>query len=36
MNPWPTNENDAGQILAAAFSVLLDVCVGEGCLCYKT
>jgi hypothetical protein len=27
MNPWPTNGNDTGQILAAAFSVLLDVCV---------
>jgi len=30
MNPWPTNENDAGQILTAAFSVLLDVCVWGG------
>jgi hypothetical protein len=27
MNSWPTNENDAGQILAVALSVLLDVCV---------
>jgi hypothetical protein len=29
MNSWPTNENDAGQILTVALSVLLDVCVGE-------
>jgi hypothetical protein len=29
MNSWPTNENDAGQILTVALSVLLDVC-GEG------
>ena len=29
MNSWPTNENDAGQILTVALSVLLDMCVGE-------
>ena len=30
MNPWPTNENAAGQILTVALSVLLDVCVCGG------
>jgi hypothetical protein len=30
MNPWPTNENDAGQILKVAFSVLLDAGGGRG------
>ena len=37
MNPWPTNENDAGQILKAAFSALVDVCGGGGGgSCHKT